>query len=280
MRGRPLRGGGARARRHPRAAQGPPGEGRVAPQDAALREVREETGPRGRRPSRSSATSATGTRATATACMKIVSFFLFRYRSGQRRGPRPRGRGGALDPARGGARAARLQGRAARWPQTALSRVAQGQLVCRDRVRPQLLLAGLRRPAQARPQDRHDPPRRQGQEVPQGRGRDDHRRLPALAAREDLRGGDRLASRSRRCSDLSPRDIEHDNPEFRRLDEMVHFLEQIYGRKVEMDDVVTVVRFSQISDRPSEIQERHASRAPRPRTSSRNLPPAVWHSRC
>ena len=33
--------------------------------------------------------------------------------------------------------------------------------------------------------------------------------------------------------DLSPRDIEHDNPEFRRLDEMVHFLEQIYGRKVE-----------------------------------------------
>ena len=52
--------------------------------------------------------------------------------------------------------------------------------------------------------------------------------------------------------DLSPRDIEHDNPEFRRLDEMVHFLEQIYGRKVEMDDIVTVVRFSQISDRPSE----------------------------
>ena len=56
--------------------------------------------------------------------------------------------------------------------------------------------------------------------------------------------------------DLSPRDIEHDNPEFRRLDEMVHFLEQIYGRKVEMEDAVTVVRFSQISDRPSEVQER------------------------
>ena len=27
--------------------------------------------------------------------------------------------------------------------------------------------------------------------------------------------------------DLSPRDIEHDNPEFRRLDEMVHYLEKI-----------------------------------------------------
>jgi hypothetical protein len=57
-------------------------------------------------------------------------------------------------------------------------------------------------------------------------------------------------------SDLSPRDIEHDNPEFRRLDETVHFLEQIYGREVSLEDDVTVVRFSQISDRPSEIAER------------------------
>ena len=66
----------------------------------------------------------------------------------------------------------------------------------------------------------------------------------------------------KRVQDLSPRDIEHDNPEFRRLDEMVHFLEQIYGRKIEKDDVVTVVRFSQISDRPSEIQERMRPSAP------------------
>jgi hypothetical protein len=60
----------------------------------------------------------------------------------------------------------------------------------------------------------------------------------------------------KRVGELSPRDIEHDNPEFRRLDEMVHFLEQIYGRKVEMNDAVTVVRFSKISDRPSEIAQR------------------------
>jgi hypothetical protein len=60
----------------------------------------------------------------------------------------------------------------------------------------------------------------------------------------------------KRVNELSRRDIEHDNPEFRRLDEMVHFLEQIYGRKVEMDDAVTVVRFSQISDRPSELSDR------------------------
>jgi hypothetical protein len=66
----------------------------------------------------------------------------------------------------------------------------------------------------------------------------------------------------KRVEELSRRDIEHDNPEFRRLDEMVHFLEQIYGRKVELQDVVTVVRFSQISDRPPEISERMRPSAP------------------
>jgi len=66
----------------------------------------------------------------------------------------------------------------------------------------------------------------------------------------------------KRVSELSPRDVEHDNPEFRRLDETVHFLEQIYGRKVEQDDLVTVVRFSQISDRPAEITERLRPDAP------------------
>ena len=54
-----------------------------------------------------------------------------------------------------------------------------------------------------------------------------------------------------RLRDLSPRDIEHDNPEFRRHEELVHFLEQIYGREVTLDDTVTVVRFSQILENPS-----------------------------
>jgi hypothetical protein len=69
----------------------------------------------------------------------------------------------------------------------------------------------------------------------------------------------------KRVNELSRRDIEHDNPEFRRLDEMVHFLEQIYGRKVEMEDIVTVVRFSQIAERRSEIEDRM-----RPDTPSQN----------
>src|SRR3954453_19201791 len=54
----------------------------------------------------------------------------------------------------------------------------------------------------------------------------------------------------KRVRDLTPRDIEHDNPEFRRHEEMIHFLEQIYGKKVTMDDIVTVVRFSQIIEHP------------------------------
>ncbi len=60
----------------------------------------------------------------------------------------------------------------------------------------------------------------------------------------------------KRVKELSPRDIEHDNPEFRRTEDLVHFLEQIYGRGVEMDDMVTVVRFSQIVDNPPSLHER------------------------
>jgi len=50
--------------------------------------------------------------------------------------------------------------------------------------------------------------------------------------------------------ELSPREIEHDNPEIRRTDEMATFLGQLYNRDVEADDVVTVIRFSQILSGP------------------------------
>jgi hypothetical protein len=50
----------------------------------------------------------------------------------------------------------------------------------------------------------------------------------------------------KQIKDLSPRDIEHDNPELRRAEETMQFLEQIYGRPVSEDDVVTVIRFSQV----------------------------------
>src|SRR4249919_167156 len=46
--------------------------------------------------------------------------------------------------------------------------------------------------------------------------------------------------------ELSPREIEHDNPEIRRTEEMASFLGQLYNRDVGADDVVTVIRFSEI----------------------------------
>jgi hypothetical protein len=46
--------------------------------------------------------------------------------------------------------------------------------------------------------------------------------------------------------DLSPREIEHDNPEIRRADELARWLSQLYNREVSDDDTVTVIRFSQI----------------------------------
>ena len=47
-------------------------------------------------------------------------------------------------------------------------------------------------------------------------------------------------------AELSPREIEHDNPEIRRPEEMAQFLGQLYNRAVGSDDVVTVIRFSEI----------------------------------
>ena len=46
--------------------------------------------------------------------------------------------------------------------------------------------------------------------------------------------------------DLSPREIEHDNPEIRRADELARWMGQLYNREVSEADTVTVIRFSQI----------------------------------
>jgi hypothetical protein len=51
----------------------------------------------------------------------------------------------------------------------------------------------------------------------------------------------------KQLKDLSPREIEHDNPELRRAEELAHFLGQLYNRSVSEDDIVTVIRFSQIT---------------------------------
>ena len=46
--------------------------------------------------------------------------------------------------------------------------------------------------------------------------------------------------------DVSPREIQHDNPEMRHIDEFVHFLGQLYNRDVTEEDTVTVIHFSEI----------------------------------
>ena len=49
-------------------------------------------------------------------------------------------------------------------------------------------------------------------------------------------------------AELSPREIEHDNPEIRRPEEMVTFLSRLYNREVSPADTVTVIHFSEIMD--------------------------------
>ena len=51
-------------------------------------------------------------------------------------------------------------------------------------------------------------------------------------------------------AELSPREIEHDNPEIRHTEEMANFLGQLYNRDIRPEEIVTVIRFSQILDGP------------------------------
>jgi hypothetical protein len=59
----------------------------------------------------------------------------------------------------------------------------------------------------------------------------------------------------KRIKDLSPRDIEHDNPESRSVEQLISFLEQIYGTTVTEDDTCTLVRFSQIVENPPSVTD-------------------------
>ena len=47
-------------------------------------------------------------------------------------------------------------------------------------------------------------------------------------------------------SECSPRELEKDNPEIRRTEEMATFLGQLYNRAVTEADTVTVIHFSEI----------------------------------
>lgn len=48
--------------------------------------------------------------------------------------------------------------------------------------------------------------------------------------------------------DVTPREIERDNAALREHADLVDFLSKIYGRKVALDDTVTVIHFSRVAD--------------------------------
>ncbi|NLC58486.1 MAG: ASCH domain-containing protein [Armatimonadetes bacterium] len=50
------------------------------------------------------------------------------------------------------------------------------------------------------------------------------------------------------AGDLSPRDIQRENPELRTLEEVLQLLSRIYGRQVAPDDTITVIYFSPVSE--------------------------------
>jgi hypothetical protein len=47
-------------------------------------------------------------------------------------------------------------------------------------------------------------------------------------------------------AECSPRELEKDNPEIRRTEDMATFLGQLYNRDVTEEDTVTVIHFSEI----------------------------------
>ena len=50
----------------------------------------------------------------------------------------------------------------------------------------------------------------------------------------------------KRLGELSPNEIEHDNPELRSTEDMAEFLTRLYNRDVTVEDTVTLIRFSEI----------------------------------
>ena len=48
--------------------------------------------------------------------------------------------------------------------------------------------------------------------------------------------------------ELSPRDIQRENPEFRTQDDVLQLLSRVYSRTVSLDDMVTIIYFSPVDE--------------------------------
>jgi hypothetical protein len=47
---------------------------------------------------------------------------------------------------------------------------------------------------------------------------------------------------------LSPREVQKENPEFRTAEDLVHLLKRIYSDDISVEDTVTVIHFSPVSE--------------------------------
>ncbi len=47
---------------------------------------------------------------------------------------------------------------------------------------------------------------------------------------------------------LSPREIQKENPEFRNTEDLLHLLRRIYTEDISVEDTVTVIHFSPVSE--------------------------------
>ena len=52
----------------------------------------------------------------------------------------------------------------------------------------------------------------------------------------------------KRLAEVTPREIERDNPQLRHHEELIDFLSKIYGRPVTLDDEVSVIHFSRVEE--------------------------------
>lgn len=49
-------------------------------------------------------------------------------------------------------------------------------------------------------------------------------------------------------AELSPRDIQRENPEFRTHEDVLHLLSRVYSRELTMQDTVTIIYFSPVDE--------------------------------
>jgi len=140
-----------------------------------------------------------------------------------------------------------------------------GVLYARARIGPalrlELLLSGLHRPAEARPQDRDHPPWRQERQVRAWSGGLDHRRFPPSPRDEDLHRGDRRRRGEAGRRSLPPR-YRARQPGVPAPEDEKSSSRQIYSRSIAEDDTVTVIRFSQIVEQPRSAPRQRGDAAP------------------